>query len=53
MAALTQQLLEQKRRRRRRRALAQLSFPEKGHIVEKLRDASQRMAQAARKQGLR
>lgn len=51
MTALTQQLLDQKRQRRR--ALARLSFPEKVRIVEKLRDASKRMAQAARKQGLR
>ena len=51
MTALTRQLLEQKRQRRD--TLAQLSFPEKVRIVEKLRDASKRMAEAARKQGLR
>ncbi|MBN8420804.1 MAG: hypothetical protein J0L73_17945 [Verrucomicrobia bacterium] len=51
MTALTRQLLEQKRQRRR--MLTQLSFPEKVRIVEKLRDASKRMAQAARSQGLR
>ena len=51
MTALTQQLLAQKRQRRQ--TLAQLSFPEKVRIVEKLRDASKRVAQAARRQGLR
>ena len=50
MTALTQQILEQKRQRRQ--TLAQLSFPEKVRIVEKLRDASKRMAQAGRRQGL-
>jgi hypothetical protein len=51
MTALTQQLLEQKRQRRQ--TLAQLSFPEKVRIVEKLRDASKRMAGAAKRQGIR
>ena len=46
-----QQLLAQKRQRCQ--TLAQLSFPEKMRIVEKLRDASKRMAQTARRQGLR
>lgn len=51
MTALTQQLLEQKRQRRQ--TLAQLSYPEKVRIVEKLRDASKRMAGAAKRQGIR
>jgi hypothetical protein len=51
MTALTRQLLEQKRQRRR--LLAQLTYPEKVRIVEKLRDASRRLAQAAQRQGLR
>lgn len=51
MTPLTRQILEQKRLRRR--ALAQLSYPEKVRIVEKLRDASRRIAAAARSHGLR
>lgn len=51
MTALTRQILEQKRQRRL--LLAQLSFPEKVRIVEKLQDTARRIAQAARSQGLR
>jgi hypothetical protein len=51
MTELTRHLLQQKRQRRA--ALAQLSYPEKVRIVEKLRDASRRIAEAARNQGLR
>ena len=51
MSPLTAQILEQKRQRRQ--TLAQLPIPEKVRIVEKLRDASLRIAAAARQQGLR
>ena len=51
MSPLTAQILEQKRQRRQ--TLAQLPFPEKVRIVEKLRDASLRIAESARRQGLR
>lgn len=51
MSELTLKILEQKRQRRHE--LAQLSFPEKVRIVEKLRDASKRIAHAADRQGLR
>lgn len=51
MSELTLRILEQKRQRRRE--LAQLSFPEKVRIVEKLRDASLRIARASQRQGLR
>ena len=51
MSELTLRILEQKRQRRRE--LAQLSYPEKVRIVEKLRDASQRIARAGQRQGLR
>lgn len=42
MTALTAEILKQKTARRR--ALAALSFPEKVRIVEKLRDATKRIA---------
>lgn len=48
---LTAQILEQKRDRRQ--LLAQLPFPEKVRIVEKLRDAAKRIAASAELQGLR
>lgn len=51
MSPLTSQILEQKRQRRQR--LAQLPYPEKVRIVEKLREANLRIAAAARQQGLR
>jgi hypothetical protein len=51
MTRLTQALLEGKRQRRQ--TLAQLPYPEKVRIVEQLRDASKRMAEAARRHGLR
>ncbi len=51
MSPLTSQILEQKRQRRQ--TLAQLPFPEKVRIVEKLRDANLRIVAAARQQGLR
>ena len=51
MSPLTQHILEQKSERRKE--LAKLSFPEKVRIVEKLRLASQRIAAAAQRGGLR
>ena len=51
MSPLTTSILEQKRLRRQ--ALAALPFPEKIRIVEKLRDASKQIANAAARQGLR
>jgi len=51
MTDLSRQILEHKRRRRE--TLALLSYPEKVRIVEKLRDASKRMKDAAIKQGLK
>ncbi len=51
MSPLTAQILEQKRQRRQ--SLAQLPFPEKVRIVERLRDASLRISAAAQQQGLR
>jgi len=51
MSPLTTQILEQKRQRRQR--LAALPFAEKVRIVEKLREASLRIAAAAHQQGLR
>ena len=51
MSPLTVQILV--RNRQRRQTLAKPSFPEKVRIVEKLRDASQRIAAVARQQGLR
>ena len=51
MSELTLKILEQKRLRRIE--LAQLSYPEKVRIVEKLRDAAKRIANAAKRQGLR
>lgn len=48
MTALTAEILKQKAARRRE--LAALPFPEKVRIVEKLRDASKRIAQARRAQ---
>lgn len=51
MSPLTAQILEQKRQRRQ--TLAALPFPEKVRIVEKLRDASLRIAAVARLNGLR
>lgn len=50
MTELSRQILEHKRRRRE--VLSLLSYPEKVRIVEKLRDASKRMKEAATKQGL-
>jgi hypothetical protein len=46
MSPLTSQVLEQKRQRRQ--ALAALPFPEKVRIVEKLRDASKRIAASSK-----
>jgi hypothetical protein len=51
MSPLTAQILE--KNRQHRQTLAQMPFPEKVRIVEKLRDASLRIAAAARQQGLR
>jgi hypothetical protein len=51
MSPLTGQILIQKRERRR--ALAQLPYPEKVRIVEKLRDASARISRSAEQAGLR
>ncbi len=51
MSPLTASILVQKRRRRQ--ALASLPFPEKIRIVEKLREASQQIASAAARRGLR
>ena len=51
MTPLTERILAQKAERRR--LLAQLSYPEKVRIVEKLREVSQKMAQSGRKAGLR
>jgi hypothetical protein len=51
MTPLTASILEQKRLRRQ--ALASLPFPEKIRIVEKLREASKKIATAATRQGLR
>lgn len=50
-SSLTAQILEQKRHRRQ--LLAQLPFPEKVRIVEKLRDAAKRISASAELQGLR
>lgn len=49
MSPLTTKILEQKRQRRL--ALAALPFPEKVRIVEKLRDASKRIATSAKSRG--
>jgi hypothetical protein len=51
MSPLTASILEQKRLRRQ--ALASLPFPEKIRIVEKLREASQQIAAAAAREGMR
>jgi hypothetical protein len=51
MSPLTSQILEQKRQHRQ--TLSQLPYPEKVRIVEKLRDASLRIADSAMRQGLR
>lgn len=51
MSPLTASILEQKSLRRQ--ALASLPFPEKIRSVEKLREASQQIAAAAARQGLR
>lgn len=51
MSPLTRQILQQKLERRR--VLAQLPYPEKVRIVEKLRAAAQKIGQVARHQGLR
>ena len=50
MSPLTRQILKQKQERRH--ALAQLSYPEKVRIVEKLRGAAKKIGQVARHQGL-
>jgi len=51
MSPLTRQILKQKQERRR--GLAQLPYPEKVRIVEKLRGAAKKIGQAARQGGLR
>lgn len=51
MSPLITRILEQKRQRRQ--TLAQLPYPEKVRIVEKLRDASIRIAAASQQQGMR
>ncbi len=51
MSPLTRQILAKKRERRK--TLAELSYPEKVRIVEKLRNATKRIAEAARFRGLR
>ena len=51
MTPLTANLLKQKHLRRQ--ALANLSFPEKIRIVEKLREAAKQIASIAARQGLR
>jgi hypothetical protein len=51
MSPLTRQILEHKQERRR--GLAQLPYPEKVRIVEKLRESAKKISQAARQGGLR
>ena len=51
MSPLTRQILKHKQERRR--GLAQLPYPEKVRIVEKLRESAKKIGQVARHQGVR